>query len=57
MGKSKRDKGLSHLEAKLFRGLERRVTKEGMFYDEGGETLAQVVHRSYRCPITGRVQG
>lgn len=53
----KERKRLSHLEAKLFKGMERRVTKEEMFYDEGDETLAQVVHRSYRCPVTGSAQG
>ena len=27
------------------------------FYNEGGETLEQAVHRGYRCPIPGNIQG
>ena len=30
--------------------------KEEIFYDEGGETLAQVSQRGARCPICGNVQ-
>ena len=32
-------------------------SKEEMFYDEGGETLAQVAQRGGRCPIPGNIQG
>ena len=28
-----------------------------MFYNEGGETLAQVAQRGGRCPIPGNIQG
>jgi len=28
-----------------------------MFYDEGGETLAQVAQRGGRCPIPGNIPG
>jgi len=31
--------------------------KEEMFYNEGGETLAQVAQRGGRCPIPGNIQG
>ena len=31
--------------------------KEEILYDEGGETLEQVAHRSCGCPIPGSVQG
>ena len=30
---------------------------EEIFYDEGGETLKQVVQRGGRCPIPGNIQG
>jgi len=30
---------------------------ERSFYDEGGETLAQVAQRDCRCPIPGNIQG
>ena len=29
----------------------------GIFYDERGETLAQVAQRGGRCPISGDLQG
>ena len=29
----------------------------GIFYSEGGETLAQAAQRSCRYPITGGIQG
>ena len=29
----------------------------GIFYDEGGETLAQVAQRGGRCPIPGNIPG
>ena len=28
-----------------------------MFYNEGGEALAQVAQRGGRCPIPGNIQG
>lgn len=56
MGKIKGREGLSHLEAELLEGMERKVTKEEMFYNEGGEILAQVAHRSSGCPITVSAQ-
>ena len=30
--------------------------KEEIFYDEGGETLEQVVQRGGRCPIPGNTK-
>jgi len=33
------------------------VYKEEIFYNEGGDTLAQVAQRGDRCPIPGNVQG
>jgi len=34
-----------------------KLSKEDIFYHEGGETLEQVAQRGSKCPIPGNIQG
>ncbi|KAK4833031.1 hypothetical protein QYF61_027413 [Mycteria americana] len=42
---------------KTQKGRFRLDKRKKFFYDEGGETLEQVVQRGGQCPIPGNIQG